>query len=226
MSIHAYQRPKYRDRAHAGEVLAAKLQSYQSEELVVLAIPNGGVPVGSVIARELGAELYLMLVRKLQFPDNPEAGFGALTYDGFLLLNQPLIRRLGLSEADIANQKEKAFRSIRRRQEFFAKRAKPPPLNGLVVVLVDDGLASGFTMEAAVKSSKSQGAEQIVIAVPTASMTAYRRLGGQVDRIVCPDLSRLRIFAVADAYENWYDLDEGEVLRLLENLPAKHREPT
>ena len=95
-----------------------------------------------------------------------------------------------------------------------------------MVVLVDDGLASGFTMEAAVKSSKCQGAEQIVIAVPTASMTAYRRLEGQVDRIVCPDLSRLRIFAVADAYENWYDLDEGEVLRLLENLPAKQREPT
>ncbi len=218
--IHSYQRPKYRDRTHAGEVLAAKLQSYRSEDLVVLAIPNGGVPVGVVIARELGAELYLMLVRKLQIPDNPEAGFGALTYDGFLLLNQPLIRRLGLSEADIANQKDKAFRSIRSRQKFFGKRAEPPPLKGLMVVLVDDGLASGFTMEAAVKSSKAQGAGQIIISAPTASMSAYRHLEGQVDRIVCPGLSRLRIFAVADAYENWYDLDEDEVLRLLGDLPA------
>ena len=76
--IHSYQGHKYRDRTHAGEVLAAGLQSYRSEELVVLAVPNGGVPVGVVIARELGAELYLMLVRKLQIPDNPEAGFGAL----------------------------------------------------------------------------------------------------------------------------------------------------
>ena len=82
---------------------------------------------------------------------------------------------------------------------------------------MDDGLASGFTMEAAVKSAKSQGAERIIIAVPTSSMSAYRRLESRVDKIICPDLSHLPIFAVANAYQNWCDLDEEEVLNLLEN---------
>jgi predicted phosphoribosyltransferase len=180
-----------------------------------LAIPNGGVPVASVIAEELGAELYLTIVRKLQIPDNPEAGFGALTPDGSLLLNKRLMENLGLTDVDVLKQKEKALKSICSRQAYFGKRAEPPNLNTRTVIIVDDGLASGFTMEAAVKSARSQGAGQIIIAVPTSSMSAHRRLESQVDKIICPDLSRLRIFAVADAYQNWYDLGEEEVLNIL-----------
>ena len=217
MPIYEHPGPKYRDREEAGKVLSSRLLDYRNKDLTVLAIPNGGVPVAAVIAEELGAELYLMIVRKLQIPDNPEAGFGALTSDGFLLLNERLIKHLGLTEADILEQKEKALKSIRSRQEYFGKRAEPPSLNNRRAVIVDDGLASGFTMEAAVKSAKSQGAERIIIAVPTSSMSAYRRLESQVDKIICPDLSRLPIFAVANAYQNWYDLDEEEVLNLLEN---------
>jgi predicted phosphoribosyltransferase len=209
---------RYRDRAHAGRILASKLLDYRNNNLVVLAIPNGGVPVAAVIAEELHAELYLMIVRKLQIPDNPEAGFGALTSDGFLLFNQPLIKRLGLMEADITKQKEKALKSIRSRQEYFGKRAELPSLNDCTAILVDDGLASGFTMEAAVKSVKSKGADRIIIAVPTSSLTAYRRLESQVDKIICPDLSRLRVFAVANAYQYWYDLNEEEVLNLLKDF--------
>ena len=140
--------------------------------------------VAAVIAEEFGAELCLMIVRKLQIPDNPEAGFGALTPDGFLLLNKRLIKHLGLTEVDILKQKEKALKSIRSRQEYFGNRAKPPSLNNRTAVIVDDGLASGFTMEAAVKSAKSLGAERIIIAVPTSSMSAYRRLESQVDKII------------------------------------------
>jgi putative phosphoribosyl transferase len=217
-SIYEHSGPKYRDREDAGKVLASRLLSYGAENLTVLAIPNGGVPVAAVIAEELDVELYLMIIRKLQIPDNPEAGFGAVTFDGFLLLNQPLIERLDLSEADILKQKQKALESIRLRQEYFGKRAEPPSLNNRTAVLVDDGLASGFTMEAGVKSAKSRGAEGIIIAVPTSSMSAYRRLESQVDRIICPDLSRLPFFAVANAYQNWYDLSEEEVLDLIEHL--------
>jgi putative phosphoribosyl transferase len=213
-----YHDPRYRDREDAGRILASKLLDYRNSNAVVLAIPNGGVPVAAVIAEQLNAELYLMIVRKLQIPGNPEAGFGAVTSDGFLLLNQPMIRHLGLMEADIIKQKEKALKSIRSRQKYFGKRAELPSLNDHTAIIVDDGLASGFTMEAAVKSANSKGAERIIIAVPTSSLTAYRRLESHVDKIICPDLSRLRIFAVADAYQNWYDLDEEEVLNILENL--------
>ena len=218
MPVYEYPGPKYRDRKDAGRALASRLEDYRNKDLIVLAIPNGGVPVAVVIAKELGAELHLMIVRKLQIPDNPEAGFGALTSDGFLLLNQPLIKHLDLSEADILKQKAKALKTIRSRQKYFGKHAEPPSLYDRTVVLVDDGLASGFTMEAALRSVKNQGAGQIVIAVPTSSMTAYRRLESQVHKIVCPDLSRLRIFAVANAYQHWYDLDEQEVLNVLKFL--------
>jgi predicted phosphoribosyltransferase len=150
--------------------------------------------VASIIAEELGARLHLMIVRKLQIPDNPEAGFGALTSDGSLLLNERLIEHLGLTEADTQKQKERALKSIRSRQKYFGKRAEPTPLHGRTVVIVDDGLASGFTMEAAVRSAKGQGAERIIIAVPTSSMSAYRRLSSKADAIVCPHISRLPIF--------------------------------
>ncbi|MDY7032053.1 MAG: phosphoribosyltransferase family protein [Thermodesulfobacteriota bacterium] len=218
-----YERPvpKYRDREDAGRVLASRLLHYKDQDLIVIAIPNGGVPVGSIIARELHAKLSLMIVRKLQIPNNPEAGFGALTSDGFLLLNHDLIRSLGISEEDIRKQKENALKSIQERQEYFGERGKLHSLQNRSVILVDDGLASGFTMEAAVKSVKSMKAESILIAVPTSSMSAYRRLESQVDRIVCPDLSRTPVFAVANAYKNWYDLDEAEVLDILNTLPGR-----
>ena len=221
MTMYDYPTPKYRDREDAGSVLASKLQDYRGKGLLVLAIPNGGVPVGAVIAEAIEAELYLMIVRKLQIPDNPEAGFGALTSDGFLLLNHPLIKHLGLTEPEIVQQKEKALESIRSRQLYFGKQAEVPSLHKRTVILADDGLASGFTMDAAVQSAKSQGAARIIVAVPTSSMTAYRRLKSQVDKIICPDLSRLRIFAVANAYQNWYDLDEEEVLNVLEGLSKR-----
>jgi predicted phosphoribosyltransferase len=191
---------------------------------VILAIPNGGVPVACVLAEELGLDLRLILVRKLQIPYRPEAGFGAVAFDGSILLNHGLIGALGLTEPDISKQKEKALSSLASRRRKFGPWAELPSLRGRSVILVDDGLASGFTMEAAVKSVRVQGGQRVVVAVPTASMTAYRRLETQVERVLCPDLSRLRIFAVANAYENWYDLDDAEVIHLLEGLRGSREE--
>lgn len=219
MAFYNRPSPKYRDRNEAGKVLASELLEYKDKGVTVLAVPNGGVPVASVIAKELHADLYLMIVRKLQIPSNTEAGFGALTSDGFLLFNHRLIDSLHLSKDDIEKQREKAYQSIRSRQKYFGDRAILLCLKDRTIILVDDGLASGFTMEAAVKSVKSRGAKGIIIAVPTSSLSAFQRLKPQADKIICPDISRLPVFAVADAYRNWYDLDEAEALSLLsENL--------
>ncbi len=223
MSLYESPHPKYYDREDAGRILASRLLDYRNPDLAVLAIPNGGVPVGAVIAKELNAGLYLMIVRKLQIPDNPEAGFGALTSDGFLLLNQPLIDHFGLTMEDIRRQREKAFQSIRSRQRYFGKWAELPSFEDRTVILVDDGLATGFTMEAAIKSVRNQGVKKTIVAVPTSSMSAYRRLESLVDHIICPDLSRLRIFAVANAYQNWYDLSEEEVSKQLDAFPGVHQ---
>jgi predicted phosphoribosyltransferase len=221
MPVYERPVPKYRDRKEAGEVLTARLRDYRDKELIVIAIPNGGVPVAAAIAESLRTPLYLIIVRKLQLPDNPEAGFGAMTSDGHLFLNHKLIQHVGLTERDIKTQKEKAVESIRGRQALFGKRTEIPSLTGRTAVLVDDGLASGFTMEAAIESLRVKGAEHIIVAVPTASMSAYRRLESKADEIICPDISRLPIFAVANAYQRWYDVEEDEVLKILEQADGQ-----
>lgn len=209
----------YGDRANAGRILAEKILALNLAQAVVCAIPNGGVPVAVPIAEALKAPLRLFLVRKLQFPENPEAGFGAVTSNGFVRLNEDLTLAFGISSAVVERQKERALASLRiRAKRFGPSWTELPPLEGVSIVLVDDGLASGSTMEAAVVSLRSRKPAQVVVAVPTASMQAVRRLEALADRVVCPHIGRLRRFAVAEAYRNWRDLDEDEVAAMLENF--------
>jgi predicted phosphoribosyltransferase len=206
----------YRDRTHAGEVLGELVAERGLESPVVLAVPNGGVAVGAAVARRLGAPLRLMLVRKLQIPWNTEAGFGAVTWDGTVLLNRPLMSAAGIPESAVARQKARALASIRRRVAAFGAWADMPELAGASAVLVDDGLASGFTMAAAVRSVRARGACTVVVAAPTASEHAARRLGKLADALVCPHVPGGPVFAVANAYENWWDVSDAEVLAVLE----------
>jgi len=207
--------PIYEDREEAGRVLAERLTAYEKADAIVLAIPNGGVAVGLPVARTLGCPLRLMIVRKLQIPDNPEAGFGSVASDGSMLINAPLVQRLGLTDETIAAQKEKALQSISLRMDRYGEFAIFPDLKGTSVILIDDGLASGLTMEAAVMVVRRHNPAELVVAVPTSSGSAFRRLSPLVDRIVCPNVSRLPIFAVANAYRAWRDLEDAEVTGLL-----------
>lgn len=138
-----------------------------------------------------------------------------MTSDGTLLLNHPLVKTLGLSETIIAKQKEKALKTIRARLGRYGPAAELPQLKGVTAILVDDGLASGFTMEVAVKVVKRRESKSVVVAVPTSSMSAYRRISPLVDHLLCPDLSRLPIFAVANAYREWRDVKDDEIGELL-----------
>jgi putative phosphoribosyl transferase len=207
---------KYKDRDQAGRALASLLEAYRGGDAVVLAIPNGGVAVGAAIARTLGLDIGLMVVRKIQFPDNPEAGFGAVGADGTVVLDDGLIAAHGLSPEQVLAQKRKALRSVRERVARFGVRALLPPLRARTVILVDDGLATGSTMEAAVSIVRGRRPARVVVAVPTASHRAWGRIRGLVEELVCPHIGRLPFFAVADAYEHWHDLDEDEVIRLMD----------
>ncbi|NPA49550.1 MAG: phosphoribosyltransferase [Thermodesulfobacteria bacterium] len=208
----------FKDRWEAGAVLAEMLrEKYEgAPETIVLAIPAGGVPVGLVIAKELRLPFDLLIVRKIHFPDNPEAGFGAITFDGEVLLNEELVAYAGLDESTIERQIALEKKDLAERERLF-RRGKPfPDLSGQTVILVDDGLASGYTMLAAVKSVAKRGARKIVVAVPTASERAIKQLSPFVDEIYCPNVRSGAFFAVADAYQNWYDLSREEVMALLE----------
>jgi len=209
----------FRDRFHAGHLLAEKLQRYSTEEdVLVLAIPSGGVPVGSVVARELNLSIDVIVVRKVQIPWNTEAGFGALTWDGEIVLNGALIGCLGLTKEMIDESISRTERVILERLRSFKGDIPMPKLTGKAVILVDDGLASGFTMLAAAKSVRKKSPQRTIVAVPTASSRALELLSNAVNEIVCLNIRSGPIFAVADAYENWYDLTDEEVIEILESL--------
>lgn len=220
----------FRDRLHSGNLLSEKLQEYaQKGKTIILALPAGGVPVGYAVSKKLGIPMGIMVVRKIQIPWNAEAGFGALTWDGETVLNTPLVEQLGLSNVEIEESISKTKRIIQERQRKFMGDKPMPNLNKKVVILVDDGLASGFTMLAAVRSAKKETPKKIIVAVPTASMGAIRLLEPEVDEIVCLNIRTGPSFAVADAYKNWYDLTDEEVIRILKKaeklqpVPRQHR---
>jgi predicted phosphoribosyltransferase len=206
----------FRDREHAGKLLAEKLRIYTSQPTaLVLAIPAGGVPVGYAVAKELCIPIDIIIVRKIQIPWNTEAGFGAIAWDGEIVLNEPLMKHLRLTKEMIQSSIAKTNIVIQERMRKFREDRPFPELNGKVVILIDDGLASGFTMLAAVRAVRKGNPEKIVIAVPTSSTSALKLLSPEADEIICLNVRSGAIFAVADAYQKWYDLKDEEVIEIL-----------
>ena len=211
----------FRDRVEAGEFLANELQKYAGNpDVFVLAVPAGGVPVAYMIAKGLDAPLDVLVVRKVQIPWSPEAGFGAVTWDGKTFLNESLVEQLHLTEEDIEAAIAETKRNIAARLKKFRGDKPLPSLEGKIVLLVDDGLASGFTMLAAARSVKESKPQKIVVAVPTASLGAIELLAAEVDEVVCPNIRSAPSFAVAEAYEDWYDLSDEEVQKILQEKTA------
>ncbi|MCP8315323.1 MAG: phosphoribosyltransferase [archaeon] len=209
----------FKDRIHAGELLAKKLENYKDEDLIILAIPSGGVPVGFIIAKEINKPFELMIVRKIPIPIEPEAGFGAMSFDGIIVLNKPLVERLGLTKEEIDECSSHVLKEIKRRMDKFRGDKPFPDLRNKVVIIVDDGLASGYTMLAAIKSVKKRSVRKIIVAVPTASTSAISLIFPYADEIVCLNIRDSFFFAVADAYKNWYDLSDDEVQNYLGKPP-------
>lgn len=207
----------FSDRHDAGRRLGRFLTSLPAiANPIVLAIPAGGVPVGRMIAEALGAPLSLAVVRKVRIPGTTESGFGAVTWDGDVLINERLRAALGLSEEDVGRAVAETQANVRERMRLFLRGKQPPPLGGKTAILTDDGLASGFTMLAAARSARKMDPARIIVAVPTASLSAAELVRREVDLAVCLNIRTGRTFAVADAYREWHDLDNGEVLAELE----------
>jgi predicted phosphoribosyltransferase len=203
----------FSDRHDAGRRLGALIKTLNAiRDPLVLAIPAGGVPVGREVAAALGAPLSLAIVRKIRIPGTTESGFGAVTWDGQVLINEPLRAALGLPAPEVDEAIAATRKNVRERvARFCGERTVPSPA-GKTVILTDDGLASGFTMLAAVKSIRLQGPARIMVAVPTASASSAEMVSRQVDQLVCLNIRSSRRFAVAEAYNVWYDLDDREVL--------------
>jgi predicted phosphoribosyltransferase len=204
----------YGDRKDAGNALASHLEAYRGRPSIVLAIPNGGIPIGLRVRERLGSEFGVLVVRKLHIPWDPEAGFGAMAPDGTVVFNEPLRRALGLTGEEERAVIESELTAIARRIEMYGAGTLPR-LKGKVVILVDDGLASGYSMMAAVRYVRQRGPKEIVVAVPTASQSAMSLVTRVADAVVCPNVRSGPVFAVADAYRDWRDLGHEEILALL-----------
>ncbi|MDP2797715.1 MAG: phosphoribosyltransferase family protein [Methanoregula sp.] len=209
----------FSDRHDAGRQLGTFIKTLPAiRNPLVLAIPAGGVPIGREVAVALGAPMSLAIVRKIRIPGSTESGFGAVTWDGQVLINERLRAALGLSAHEVDLAIAETRKNVNERvARFTGGRAVLPA--GKTVILTDDGLASGFTMLAAIKSIRLHKPARIVVAVPTASATSAEMVLEHVDQLVCLNIRSSRMFAVADAYEQWYDLDDREVLIELAGIP-------
>lgn len=205
----------FEDRSDAGKKLSLFLSDYKNSNSIVLAIPSGGVPIGKELADFLSVEFDLLIVRKIQIPWNPEAGFGAINLDGDVILNETLLRYLELSEDAIKSQIDKTREILGKRNELFRNSKPFPSLKNKTAIVVDDGLASGYTMVAGIEYVRKREPQKIIIATPTGSLRTVEKLSEIVDFIYCLNIREGYPYAVADAYKNWYDLRDEEVLRIL-----------
>ncbi|HPX74033.1 MAG TPA: phosphoribosyltransferase family protein [Methanoregulaceae archaeon] len=206
----------FRDRNDAGRRLAAFMRQHSPvTDPLVCAIPAGGIPIGLELAKGFQARMFLGVVRKLKIPWNPEAGFGSMTWIGKVYLNKELVRTLNLTDEEIRQAVAETEKNIRERIEQFTGGLSIPPIHGMTVIITDDGLASGYTMKAAVEALNSENPEKIIVAVPTGSAKSVAMISGMVATTICLNLRDYYPFAVADAYQNWYDLDDDEVIRSL-----------
>lgn len=204
----------FRDREDAGLKLA---RSYRGPvaNLMVLGIPRGGIPVGYHLARELGGSFDVVVARKLPIPHNPEAGFGAIAPDGSLYLNEEMLHHLRLTQDRIRTIASRVLVEVRRRVKVYRGDRPFPELKGKNVVLTDDGLATGYTMIAAVEMVRKMDPASVSVAVPVSPDNTARKVRPLVDYFLCLHVSDRYPFAVASFYQDFHDLTDEEVLTYL-----------
>ncbi len=208
------QQPIFENRYDAGRQLATKLVEYRKQPAIVLAIPNGGLPVGLQVALALKADLDLVISRKIPIPLRPEGGFGAIADDGATMLNQEVLKGLNLSEQQINYQVSKVRNDIRQRSLLYRGDRLLSVVTDKVAVIIDDGLASGYTMVAAVESIRRRQPKEIVVAVPAASAQAVKQVEKTADRVVTVVTAFVPRFYVSDFYRYWHVLNDEEGLKV------------
>lgn len=206
----------FAERTEAGRQLGNALQGYRGRaDLLVLALPRGGVPVAAEVARQLEAPLDLMLVRKLGVPTQPELAMGAIATGGAQVLNDDIIRALSISQQQLERVTAEEQRELERREHSYRGERPPPELTGRCVILVDDGLATGASMRVAVEAAAAQGPAELVVAVPVASSEAVMLVEEQASQVVAVATPEPFI-GVGRWYETFTQTTDAEVRMLLD----------
>jgi predicted phosphoribosyltransferase len=206
---------RYQDRRKAGRVLAQHvLDTIHPARAIVVALPRGGVPVGDEIASALGAPLDVFVVRKLGLPGQPEIAMGAVAQGGFEVLNQALIDRLGISQLQIAAVADCEAAELARRERLYRPGRAPLDVVGQTVIVVDDGIATGFTLRAAIAVLRQGGPAHLVIAAPVGAKETCAEIAGEVDLLICP-LQPEPFGAVGYWYVDFTPTTDDEVCKIL-----------
>lgn len=210
----------FQDRYQAGRLLAERLEKYAGRpDVIVLGLPRGGVPVAYEIAKHLGVTLDVFIVRKLGVPGFEELALGAIASGGVRVLNEEVARVLPGAQSVIEEATGREQRELVRREQLYRGDRPPPDLSGRTVILVDDGLATGATMRAAVSALRQRGVGSIVVAVPVGAPETCRDLAGEVDEAICvisPDYFQ----AVGQFYDDFSQTSDDEVRKLLQRAAA------
>jgi len=212
--------PPFEDRRDAGRRLAGKLSRFQNERPVVFALPRGGVPVGYEISHSLRAPLDVFVSRKLGAPDQPEFGIGAVAAGGVRVLNEDVVRRLGIPADYIERITAQEIAEVSRRLRYFRGARPEPEVAGRTAILVDDGLATGVTARAAVEALRSRGPRRLVLAAPVCAAQTAGLLKPAVDELVCLQ-SPKDLGAIGFWYRNFEQTSDEEVVELLERARSE-----
>jgi putative phosphoribosyl transferase len=204
----------FRDRHHAGRLLGERVRALGLSHPIVLGLPRGGVVVAAEVAQALGAPLDVLVVRKLGAPGNPELGVGAIAEGGVSVFNESLIARLGVRPRDLEAVTQREARELERRTAAYRRGRAPLGLGGRTAVVVDDGLATGYTARAAVAAARRRGASSVVLAVPVAAPETAREFASLVDSVVCVEMPEF-LYAVGASYADFSQTGDEEVERLL-----------
>ena len=213
----------FSDRVEAGKRLTSAMRDFAGKNGIVLAIPRGGVVVGYEIAKALNLPLDVIIPRKIGAPANPELAIGAMTEDGTIILDDNLITYLGVQRDYIKAESERQKHEIERRLKLYRQNEPYPSLKGLDVVIVDDGIATGSTMKAALASVKNRGASTVTVAVPVGPPSTIKELKKQAARVVClytPEYFQ----AIGQFYTDFNQTTDEEVIQLLKRNKQKSRE--
>lgn len=204
----------FQNRAEAGRMLAQRLTQYRDRSTIVLALPRGGVAIGYEIARALNVPLDVMITHKIPAPDNPEYAIGAVAENGETQLNRPEIEALGISQAYIDQEKRVQMEEINRRKNLYRRGKSFPSLKDRTVIIADDGVATGYTMMAAIKAVKAQGPRKVIVAVPVGPGETIEELATMVDEVVVKS-TPTPFFAVGAFYRSFEQVSDQQVQQFL-----------
>ena len=205
----------YADRRQAGRLLSKSLAGYEPYHPVILGIPRGGVIVADTIARELKTDLDIVLTRKLGAPGNPELAIGAVSESGRIHIQHEIAEKVGADEDYIQQEIEAQLAELQARQQRYRRVLPKVPLEGRTVILVDDGVATGATMQASLWAARDEGPKEVIVAVPVGAQDAIERLEREADDVVCPYVPPY-FYAIGQFYADFGQVSDQEVIEILQ----------